>query len=340
MILNISSPSLYHAESYGVIANRLARHLGEMGIATNCNDHWRPQLPPSQDGSILLGWPVEFPEFDAWTATGPRIAVTMFESSVLPAGWVAILNQLDAVIVPNRFCCDVFAKAGVSAPLHIAPLGISEVYQPYQRKQSDVMTFLAFGDRGLRKGGFTAIQAFQMAFGNDKRYRLIVKARAPKNVELFSGGNIELIQQDMTEQELYELYCQCDVLINPNRGEGFGLLPREFAATGGISLATNWGGTAGEIEQWGMPIAYTLGKADWGMQPGLQDQDLGDWALPDAEHLVNLLKHIAQNQQVYQAQAMQKAPNGHKLYSWPCFVEKVFHVWEGCTNGMDYGNSN
>lgn len=86
------------------------------------------------------------------------------------------------------------------------------------------MTFLAFGDRGLRKGGFTAIQAFQMAFHGNKRYRLIVKARAPKNIELFPGGNIELIQQDMTEQELYELYCRCDVLINPNRGEGFGLL--------------------------------------------------------------------------------------------------------------------
>lgn len=329
MIINISAPSLYHAESYGVIANRLAKYLGEQGIATNCNDHWRPQLPPNSEGSILMGWPVEFPLFDAWNAPGPRIAVTMFESTILPEGWTDILNQMDAVIVPNRFCYDVFKQAGVAVPLHIIALGISEVYQLYARPQHDDVTFLAFGDRGLRKGGFTAIQAFQMAFHGDKRYKLIIKARAPKRVELFPGGNIELIQEDMTEQELYRLYCQCDVLINPNRGEGFGLLPREASATGCITLATNWAGTADDIEQWGWPLPYALGKADWSMQPGLQDQELGMWALPDAEYLVDLLRDIAEQPDAYRTQAMQKAANVHKLYSWQRFGEGVLQVFQG-----------
>lgn len=330
MIINISSPSLYHAESYGVIANRLARHFAEMGIATNCNDYWRPQQVPSGDGSILMGWPIEFPQFDAWDAAGPRIAVTMFESSVLPPGWVATLNQLDAVIVPSRFCYDVFKQAGVSVPLHIIPLGVSEVYQAYERPQSDVLTFLAFGDRGLRKGGYTAIQAFQVAFGNSKQHKLIVKGRAPKTVELLPVGNVELIQQDMSEAELYALYCRCDVLINPNKGEGFGLLPREFAATGGIALATAWGGTVDDLEQWGWPIDYELGPANWKGQPGLHDLSLGEWALPDAEHLVNMLKRIAQNREVYQAQAMQKAANVHQLYSWERFAQQVYQVLEEC----------
>lgn len=56
-------------------------------------------------------------------------------------------------------------------------------------------------------------------------------------------------------------------------------------------------------------------------------QALGVWALPDAEHLVNLLRDIAQNREVYKAQAMQKAPNVHKLYSWERFGEGVLQVF-------------
>lgn len=330
MILNISSPSLYYAESYGVIASRLAKHLGEMGVTTNCNDYWRPQQIPSNDGSILMGWPVEFPQFDAWHAAGPRIAITMFESSVLPSGWAAVLNQLDAVIVPSQWCYEIFKAAGVTVPLHIIPLGVSEVYQPYQRPQNNAVTFLAFGDRGQRKGGYTAIQAFQVAFRNDRRYKLIVKGRAPKTVELLTVGNVELIQQDMSEAELYALYCHCDVLINPNKGEGFGLLPREFAATGGIALTTAWGGTADALAQWGWPLNYELGPADWQGQPGLGNQNLGLWAIPDAEHMINMLKCIAQNIDAYRVEAMQKAINAHKLYSWPCFAQQVYQVLEEC----------
>lgn len=301
-----------------------------MGVSTNSNDRWRPQSKPSQNGTVFMGWPVEFSYHEAWNAPGPRIAIGMFESSVLPAGWSDTLNLMDAVITPSRFCHEVFIEAGVTRPIYRIPLGIGDVYQPYKRMESDVLIFLAIGDRGLRKGGQEAIQAFQMAFGNDSRYRLIIKTRAPQTIKLFPGGNIEVIQQDMSEHELYELYCKCDVMISANRGEGFGLLPREFAATGGIALATDWGGTADDIDKWGWPLSYELQPADWSGQPGLEGQSLGMWAAPCVDELSEILQDIARYREEFTHVAYHRAGNVHKLYSWRAFAQSVYEIWQGC----------
>lgn len=343
MTINLYAPTHWDmCNSYGLIACQLARHLTALGAKVNCHGPGQivmdsqpadiaaitsqPYCP--SDGGILMGWPVAF---DSFEATGrPQIALTMFESTKLPSGWADALNSMDAVIVPSRFCRDVFIDCGVTAPIHVAPLGIGEIYQPYQRPQRDVMTFLAFLDRGSRKGGDLAQEAFARAFGNDPNYQLVLKMRSPigTRVDLFPGGNVTLIQQDMTEQELYQLYCSADVLINPNRGEGFGLLPREFAATGGISLATDWGGTADDIEQWGWPISCTTHKAHWKGQVWLEGESLGDWAEPDINDVVRQLFSIAGHLPAYQNSSLRMASNIHKLYSWRRFAATVLEVWE------------
>jgi glycosyltransferase involved in cell wall biosynthesis len=337
------------ADSYGLIACQLARHLTRLGVHVNAvslkqtvSDSQpediraitsRPILPSL--GGIVLGYPTNYAYHSSLLHVGPRIAITMFESTKLPQGWKEPLNDLDAVIVPTHFCADVFRDNGVAVPVHVVPPGIGEVFTYRKREQSKPLTFLSFLDRGARKGGLTALQSFLTAFGDDPNYRLILKGRTPKPGRAFSltNPNIEVIQQDMSEEELYELYCNCHVLVNPHKGEGFGLIPREFAATGGLAMTTNWSGTADDIDQWGYPLPYELVRAGWEGHSSLEGQELGEWANVDYKRAATHLLNVAHAWQ-WSAQGLEeKAEAARRLYSWHGFAERVLAIWREAANG-------
>lgn len=345
MSINIFAQGhLDYYDSYGLIACQLARHLTALGMTVNALVHSGARFINLPDdiaaiaaqqhrpaaGGIFLGYPTSYVGHGAAAQQRPRIAITMFESSKLPEGWVEVLNGMDAVIVPGGFCRDMFRKSGVTAPIYAVPLGIGEFYRYAHRSADRPLTFLAFRDRGERKGGVVAEQAFLRAFGTDCRYKLILKGRTPKPGRAFTytNPNIEVLQRDMSEEELYQLYLSADVLINPNMGEGFGLLPREFAATGGIALATEWGGTADDLPLWGWPLPYTLVKAEWRGHPVFANQELGLWAQPHEEGIAQCLRIVAANIESYRTVAKLWAGRVAEMYSWQRFAERVLTIWE------------
>lgn len=339
-------------DSYGLIGCQLARYLSRMGVQPNLFSMGRRELD-SQDselaalvakpilptfGAIFLGYPTGYAKHaNPLSHYGPRICITMFESSVIPSDWTAPLNEMDAVIVPSRFCADSFRACGVTAPIHVVPLGVSEVYRYAPLPKNEPLTFLAFLDRGERKGGMVAYKAFNKAFGEDMDYRLILKARTRKNDKdvtvTVAEPNVKLIDRDMTEQELYELYLNAHVLINPHKGEGFGLIPREFAATGGISLTTNWSGTRDDLPWWGWPIHCELERATWEGNKRFEGQDLGLWARPDPEFIVELLRDVAERRQWYFERARSHAVNVQRLYSWQTFAGQVLSIYKEIADG-------
>lgn len=353
-ILNICAPGhLDYYDSFGLIAIQLARHLSALGAYVNLwsiGDRKPASLPADMlpivnqpmrlaMGGLLLGHPTGYKYYPEPAAQmGRRVAITMFESTKLPGGWVEVLNGLDAVIVPSTFCLDVFRNAGVTAPIHLVPLGVGDVYKPAGRAPGRSFTFLAFLDRGLRKGGVTALQAFVRAFGDDPAYRLILKQREVVLKAEILNPNVEVVYQDMTDQELYQLYLRADCLVNPNKGEGFGLIPREFAATGGIAMATNFGGTADDIGLWGVPVPYTLVPADWSKAKRLAGQDLGEWADVDIDELAALMRQVADQRVAHSWIAAHVAPQVRKLYDWRRFAEKVYSVWRD-DHGVDRGHA-
>lgn len=335
------------ADSYGLIACQLARHLTAMGCYVNAMMRpeakaidlpddlaaivARPQRPYM--GGIFLGYPEMYELHGQAAHQHPRVAITMFETSKLPSDWAETLNDFDAVIVPGQFCKEVFRNSGVTAPIHIVPLGIGEIYRYQERTADRPLTFIAFMDRGGRKGGVIAMQAFLRAFGDDHNYHLILKQRDTNRRVDLTNTNVTWIQRDMSEEELYTLYLQADVMISPNKGEGFGLLPREFAATGGISLATQWGGTADDLDQWGWGLPYALAPVRWDMHPLFDGQDLGEWAEPDAANVAQVLRGVAACISDYRAIAAKRAPNVARMYSWRKFAESVLGIWEQVAQG-------
>lgn len=341
--LNVCAPNnIDPYDSYGLLAIETARHLSRLGVYVNLFTLGKREMD-SQDeetkaviqqpvrparGGIFAGYPTNYYRHSYHAKSRPRIALTMWESSICPTEWIDPLNACDAVIVPSRFCGDVFAECGVTAPIHVVPLGVGEVYAYAERSPGRPLTFLAFLDRGARKGGLVTLQAFLMAFGDDAHYRLILKRRDAKVNVTLTNPNIDVIQRDMNEAELYRLYLSADVLVDANKGEGFGLLPREMAASGGISLSTNWSGTADGLDLWGWPLPFTLEKAGWEGVPKFAGQDLGEWAKVTPEDVAAVMRDVAEHIDAYRAATKVKAANARRLYSWSTFAQRVLEIYE------------
>jgi len=345
--INICAPGYWDLyDSYGLIACQLARQLTGMGCYVNAYALGdtrfanqpadikkmvsRPRRPSL--GAVLMGYPTGYHRHGAVTAYGPRVALTMFESSKIPADWAPVLNRCDALVTTSHFGAELFRDCGVRTPSYVAPLGLSPIYQPRKTLNQAPLTFLAFLDRGSRKGGMLALNAFVRAFGDRRDVRLILKMRHQQYPLDLLNDNVTIIAQDMSEAALYQLYLSADVLIHPSTGEGFGLIPREFAATGGVALATNWSGTADDIDIWGVPLDYTLVPARW-KTSNLKGQDLGEWAHVDTKYLAGVLRDVADRRDVYQMRAMRNAPHVGAMYDWRAFARAILGIWEGVLYG-------
>jgi glycosyltransferase involved in cell wall biosynthesis len=341
-LLSIYAPGHWDvADSYGLIACQLACHIEAAGVTVQAmaiGDRRTDRQPDEVKeiasrpiraslGGIVLGYPTMYHQYGPFAQCGPRVAITMFESTRLPDGWVSELNRCAAVVTPSQFCADVFVRCGVRVQVHVIPLGIGQGFTPARRQRGSVYTFCAIADRGLRKGALIAGHAFVKAFGDDPAYRLVLKSRVKEEVTYITNPNIDLIQVDMSETELADFYRSMDCMIFPSCGEGFGLPPREFAATGGPVIATNWGGLD-NIRDWGLPLGYRLVPA-WPGHPVFEKQQLGEWAEPDVNELAILMREVADEADIYNEWAYQNAMSIAERCDWACFAHDVLDVWNG-----------
>ena len=329
--VNIASPDWSPADSYGRIARELMQVLQSRDVWVNQfggNLPERMKIKPAL-GGFLLGYPTLHNRYHVITQKGsPRVAITMFEATVIPAEWIEPLNACDAVIVPSQFLVDVFRDCGVTTPIHVVPLGISEAFhKPVLRQRSKPFTFLCIGDRGTRKGWWDTARAFNMLFGDDMNYRLVIKSRT-FHITL-TNPNIEIIEDDYTDEQMCELYQRAHVLMFPTKGEGFGFPPREMAATGGVAMATNWSGTADDIDCWGVPMQPIA------MEQAFEDHNVefagrvGQWAAPfGCEGVAAYMQHVVDDYEQYAKRAFRQASWVHEHYRWSDFVDGCWRVYE------------
>lgn len=355
-VMSVYSNSFQPYDGYGRMALELVYRLTQRGISVNAMTHVGGQLiwdnqsdavkallnKPVKPvlGGILLGYPTQYENYGNLAINGVKVALTMFESSRLPAYWDGILNTMDAVIVPSKLNAHIFKECGVSVPIHVVPLGVSEVFfmlgmdgkpvmrKPFIHTERRPFTFLTMAHGGYRKGFDVAVNAFAMAFGKRRDVKLIVKVRDGQVIHDFSHGgyNIEVLEADLPEKSMAELYRACDCMVFPSRGEGFGLPPIEFAATAGISIATKW--WADDVAQWGYGVDYEMEKA-WDDHP--KHNGLGQWANPLLADVAAKMQHVVTLEPRGRSYMGQRAATRvQRLYSWQQFAERVLGVYAAC----------
>lgn len=283
-------------DGYGIAAGHIAHHLRLLAPDVRIIDFSREQVggPWKIKGSVVAMFnPFWLPYLEA----DQVILYTMFEGTQLPEGWAASINmRVDECIVPCRWCADVFAANGVRTPIRVVKLGVdTSDYPLMDRRDHDApYTFLWTGTPDYRKGWDIAYQAFFAAFGWREDVRLIIHMRQPMPFPMkFRDPNVEPLVGQLSQSEWLALLRRADCFVFPSRGEGWGLPPREAAATGLPVLVTRWSGTAEDVDRWGIPIEVgNFAPAQFGFYDGV-----GQWAEPDQVQLAECMKWCVEHTQ-------------------------------------------
>ena len=250
-------------------------------------DHW------SVDGEAVMLCP---PYWLANLTAGAIASYTMYEATVLPEEFVGAINTYAArCIVPCSWCADVFESNGVRVPLQVTPLGIDgSEFRPVDRSDhAGPYTFLWSGTGDRRKGWDIAYRAFMQAFGRDPDVRLILHFRNDLVGAIgFGDPNVKKIVGRLTRRAWLELLGQADCFVFPSRGEGWGLPPREAAATGLPVIVTDHSGLAVDIVEWAIPLRVA------GYSPAnfTVFGQCGEWAEPDVAQCAELMQWVYLNQ--------------------------------------------
>ena len=269
-----------------------ARRLAERGPVTT-----GPEMVVSQH------YPVHVPPHRGDLTT----ALLFWEESLLPAATIQTLQAgFDAVLAPTRFVAKALTDSGLPLPVRVigqAPdLTAFEAIaaQRAARASAAPFTFLHVSSCFPRKGADVLLAAYASAFRSTDPVRLVIKGfpnphnTVPGDVAALRAQDpglpeIEVIDRDLDQAALLDLYCTADAMVLPTRGEGFNL-PAAEAMAAGIPLIVT--GLGGHMDFCDAAVArlltYRLTPSDSHLQ---SSHSL--WAEPDLDDLVAALRELA-----------------------------------------------
>lgn len=230
-----------------------------------------------------------------------RIVYTMFESTKLPADWVDYLEAADEVLVPSKWCQEVFAKAGIQST--VVPLGYNnDVFKYYERPApADTprpFTFIHYDSFNLRKGFMEVLEAFRQEFKKTEDVKLILKTvREHTSIPVVKSQypNIQVERGAIGEHDLFNLLKTADCMVYPSRGEGFGCTPLEAMATGLPAIVPNEHGISEYFNS-----KYMLEVKATGRCPGLYSKfrgtDVGQMVICDVDDLRKQMRYAFEHQ--------------------------------------------
>jgi len=265
------------------------------------------------------------PLFDYVTADFNQVCekvltYSMFESTIIPEGWADFINRFSGFLVPCQWCKDIFVNNGVKVPIDVLHHGVDPVEYPYiERSDSEYFTFLWQGASVKdRKGCDLVLEAYNKL--KLKKSRLIIKAtplRTPRYYSQLYG--ITEIWDFYTHKQMIDLLSTVDMSINPSRGEGFGLIPLEHAATGIYSCATDFSGFKEYIDD--IP---QIGKINWHWSNvAYLGKKYGKDAAADFDHICHLMEWGYNNRDEVRRLGKEASQAIHERWTWNRPIEQM-----------------
>lgn len=227
-----------------------------------------------------------------------------WEESMIPFQWIDQFNaHLDGLPVLSDFIKKVLIDNGIFLPLIAAGCGVGHIRRQEGEGSATPMkkgfTFLHVSSCFPRKGVDVLLEAFAERFSADTDVRLIIKTfpnihntvhgQVSDLKKRFPGSPaIDIIDEDLSMAQMEALYKQCDALVAPSRGEGFGLPMAEAMGYGIPVITTAYGGQSDfctEETSWLIDFSFQYAKTHMGLFDSV-------WMEPDVTHLGQLMEEV------------------------------------------------
>lgn len=193
-------------------------------------------LPPSCI-KIFAHYPLLIPK----NHNNINLALFFWEESIVPQQVIKTLNSYyDGILVATHFIKKVLIDSGFEKTITVIGSGLT--FKPNFNNtpliNNNIFTFLHISSCFPRKGIDALLQAYTKEFTSKDNVNLIIKGFInPHNnskelaQEIFKNNPnapaIELINKDISEEQLSSLYSQANAVVLPTRGEGLNLVAAE-----------------------------------------------------------------------------------------------------------------
>ena len=278
-------------------------------------------VPAQARITVRHRWPPDFRPL----SSGKSVLCQPWEFGSLPREWVSQIGRsVDEVWAYTDFVRQTYVESGVpAAKVHIVPLGIDpgrfhprvEPFDFARHQQtravlSDDYKFLFVGGTISRKGIEVLLDAFDRSFRAGDPVTLIIKDFGTESFYANQGSGLLIralqakpggarivyLTEDLTESEMAALYAACDCVVQPYRGEGYGLPIAEAMACGKPVIVTGAGAAmdfAGEDNAYLIP-AERQDLAQTHIS-GMELVSRPYWFEPDRDRLGELMRHVVAN---------------------------------------------
>ncbi len=250
-----------------------------------------------------------------------NIAIVPFETTLIPPSWVQRINSFDAIFVPCAQNKQMMIDSGIKIPVEVIHWGVDPTkFYELKRQENDVFTFGHMGALSLRKGTNILVHAFERAFPNNEKVRLICKTSNRGYPFMSKDKRIEVQMGPVSHQELIkEFFQRTNCFVFPTLGEGFGLTPLEAMATGIPSIVTGWSGPEEYMTpEVGWKIEYSMDEATAfsDTKTGVYREYCGRWAIPSMDHLIYLLRYAYEHQDEVRQKGIAAAQHVRDNWMW------------------------
>lgn len=295
---------------YGEASYHIVKSFKELGLDVEIESS-------SADIEISFADPGNYTFYDP---SSYKIGYSAWESTEMSQNFKRNASYCDEIWATSPWITDIFTRLFPTKKIFTYKHGISPTWKPKLRKEKNKpFTFLHIGEPFSRKDAQLAVDSFIELFGNDPRYRLVLKCtkmnttrvRHPRGYDCSPSvayDNIVVITGMLSEEQMLGLYEQCDVFLYPSWGEGWGLQPIQALAMGMPVISVDGWADYKKYITW--PV-----KSDWAISPW-QEKHPGYMLKPNAEDLKIQMLNAVENYELVLSQTFKNAFSIHKEYDW------------------------
>ena len=267
-----------------------------------------------------------------------RIGYLAFEGKIND-GWVKDINTSNmlALMTPSEYCKQCFIESGVTIPIYVIPHGVNSKFRRIPNLEKfDKFTFLWIGaPNAKRKNMEMMLKGFVKTFKDNPNVELILKINkiydpsmnidkeinriVPKEM----ASQVKYIDEDITEEDLVNLFNQCHTYVSTSYSEGFGLNIINAIACGCPTISTTGHG-ADDFQKGKVTLIDNEIVSHWA--PLVPPYENTKWPKPSLDSLCKALKHHYNNYDKLSKETSAKAKNLHEEWSWIKTIDKMEEV--------------